>query len=114
MQLFVDRFGPKSCLKKIFWGTALLCGVTAVCAFLAPGLVWIASDFNTDPSRLMGLLAPTGAGVGIGDHSLVDRRSKNLESPSACSAKSVSRSTSVFADAHGLRGRPGILCSRSH
>jgi hypothetical protein len=61
MQLFVDRFGPKSCLKKIFWGTALLCGVTAVCAFLAPDLVWIASDFNADPSRLMGLLAPTGA-----------------------------------------------------
>jgi len=61
MQLFVERFGPKSCLKKIFWGTALLCGVTAVCAFLAPALVWIASDFNPDPSRLMGLLAPTGA-----------------------------------------------------
>jgi O-antigen ligase len=61
MQLFVERFGPKSCLKKIFWGTALLCGVTAVCAFLAPDLVWIASDFNPDPSRLTGLLTPTGA-----------------------------------------------------
>jgi len=61
MQLFVERFGPQSCLKKIFWATALLCGITAVCAFLAPDLVWIASDFNPDPSRLMGLLAPTGA-----------------------------------------------------
>jgi O-antigen ligase len=58
--LFVQRFGYASCLKNIFWGTALLCGVTAVCAFLAPDLVWIASDFNPDPSRLMGLLAPTG------------------------------------------------------
>jgi O-antigen ligase len=58
--LFVQRFGYASCLKTIFWGTALLCGVTAVCAFLAPDLVWIASDFNPDPSRLMGLLAPTG------------------------------------------------------
>jgi hypothetical protein len=48
-------------LKKIFWGTALLCGVIAVCAFLAPDLAWIASDFNPDPSRLTGLLAPTGA-----------------------------------------------------
>ncbi len=61
MQLFVERFGPKNCLKKIFWGTALLCGVIAVCAFLAPDLAWIASDFNPDPSRLTGLLAPTGA-----------------------------------------------------
>ena len=61
MQLFVERFGAKRCLKKIFWGAALLCGVTAVCAFLAPDLVWIASDFNPDPSRLTGLLVPTGA-----------------------------------------------------
>jgi O-antigen ligase len=61
MQLFVERFGPKNCLKKIFWGTALLCGVIAVCAFLAPDLVWIASDFNPDPSRLKGdLIASTG------------------------------------------------------
>lgn len=61
MMVFVERYGPKNCLKKIFWGTALLCAVTGVCAFLAPDLVWIASDFNPDPSRLMGLLAPTGA-----------------------------------------------------
>jgi len=62
MQLFVQRFGHKSCLRQIFWGTALLCGVIAICAFLAPDVVWIASDFNPDPSRLKGdLIAPTGA-----------------------------------------------------
>jgi len=61
MQLFVDQFGHTSCLKRIFWGTALLCGVIAVCAYLAPDLVWIGSDFNPDPSRLKGdLIAPTG------------------------------------------------------
>ena len=61
MQLFVEHFGHKSCLKKIFWGTALLCGAIAICAFLAPDVVWTASDFNPDPSRLKGdLIAPTG------------------------------------------------------
>jgi hypothetical protein len=61
MQLFVDRFGHKSCLQKIFWGTALLCGALAVCSVVAPDMVWIASDFNPDPSRLKGdLIAPTG------------------------------------------------------
>jgi O-antigen ligase len=39
----------------------LLCGAIAVCAFLAPGFVWVGSDFNPDPSRLRGdLIAPTG------------------------------------------------------
>ncbi len=62
LQLFVDRFGYVSCLKKIFWGTALLCGAIAVCAVAAPDMVWIASDFNPDPSRLVGyLIAPTGS-----------------------------------------------------
>ncbi|MGB7844231.1 MAG: O-antigen ligase family protein [Candidatus Acidiferrum sp.] len=62
VQIFVERFGYASCLKRIFWGTALLCGVIAVCAFLAPDAVWIASDFNPDPSRLVGyLIAPTGS-----------------------------------------------------
>jgi len=61
MQLFADQFGHSNCLKTIFWGTALLCGVIAVCAYLAPDLVWIGSDFNPDPSRLKGdLIAPTG------------------------------------------------------
>ena len=61
-QVFVERFGRESCLKNIFWGTSLLCGAIAVCAFLAPDLVWIGSDFNPDPSRLRGdLIAPTGS-----------------------------------------------------
>ena len=65
-QLFVQRFGYTSCLKHIFWGTALLCAAIAVCAFLAPDLVWIGSDFNPDPSRLKGdLIAPTGPVSGL-------------------------------------------------
>lgn len=61
-QIFVEFFGHARSLKMIFWGNALLCGVLAACAFLAPDLVWIASDFNPDPSRLKGdLIAPTGA-----------------------------------------------------
>jgi O-antigen ligase len=60
-QLFVQRFGYTSCLKHIFWGTTLLCVAIVVCAFLAPDVVWIGSDFNPDPSRLKGdLIAPTG------------------------------------------------------
>jgi O-antigen ligase len=61
MQLFVEQFGRASCLKKIFWGTTILCGAIVVCSFLAPNLVWFASDFNPDPSRLLGsLITPTG------------------------------------------------------
>src|SRR6267378_1409426 len=61
-QIFVDQFGYTSCLKRIFWGTALLCGAIAVCAYLAPDLVWTGSDFNPDPSRLKGdLIAPSGS-----------------------------------------------------
>jgi O-antigen ligase len=60
-QLFVQRFGYTSCLKHLFWGTSLMCAAIAACAFLAPDLVWIGSDFNPDPSRLKGdLIAPTG------------------------------------------------------
>jgi hypothetical protein len=59
--LFVQRFGYASCLKRIFWGTVLLCAAIAVCAFLAPDLVWVGSDFNPEPTRLRGdLIAPTG------------------------------------------------------
>jgi len=62
MQLFVDRFGHKNCLRKIFWGTVLLCGAIAACSVVAPDMVWIASDFNPNPSRLVGyLIAPTGS-----------------------------------------------------
>jgi hypothetical protein len=61
VQLYSERCGHASCLKTIFWGTALLCVALAACAFLAPDLVWIASDFNPDPSRLVGyLITPTG------------------------------------------------------
>lgn len=61
VQLYVQRFGRTSCLKTIFWGSALLCGAIAVCALLAPNVVWIASELNPEPSRLRGdLIAPTG------------------------------------------------------
>lgn len=61
VHLFVQRFGPQKCLKVIFWGTALLCAVLAVCALLAPDVVWIATEVNANPSRLRGdLIAPTG------------------------------------------------------
>jgi O-antigen ligase len=62
VQFFVQRFGPTSCLRQIFWGTVLLCGAVAVCALLAPDLVWTGSDFNPDPSRLKGdLIASSGS-----------------------------------------------------
>lgn len=61
-QFFVEIFGPTRSLKTIFWGNALLCGLLSICAWLAPSLVWVPSDFNPDPSRLKGdLIAPTGA-----------------------------------------------------
>jgi O-antigen ligase len=60
-QLFAQRFGCTSYLKHIFWGTTLLCAAIAACAFLAPDVVWLGSDFNPDPSRLKGdLIASTG------------------------------------------------------
>jgi hypothetical protein len=60
-QIFVERFGAKTTLKAIFWGCALLCMAIAICAFLAPDLVWTPSDFSWDPSRLRGdLIAPSG------------------------------------------------------
>jgi hypothetical protein len=61
MHFFVQRFGRQWCLKKIFWGSALLCVAVAIGAFYSPDLVWISSDFNPDPSRLRGeLIASTG------------------------------------------------------
>jgi O-antigen ligase/polysaccharide polymerase Wzy-like membrane protein len=60
-QLFVERFGVRASLKAMLWGNALLCLAIATCAFLSPDMVWTASDFNPDPSRLLGeLIAPTG------------------------------------------------------
>jgi hypothetical protein len=60
-QIFVERFGAKTTLKAIFWGSALLCMAIAICALLAPDLVWVPTDFTWDPSRLRGdLIAPSG------------------------------------------------------
>jgi hypothetical protein len=61
MHFFVRQFGRQSCLKKIFWGCALLCVAVAIGAFLFPDLVWFGSDFNPEPTRLRGeLIAPAG------------------------------------------------------
>jgi hypothetical protein len=61
VHFFVRQFGRQSCLKKIFWGSALLCVAVAIGAFLFPDLVWFSSDFNPEPSRLRGeLIASTG------------------------------------------------------
>jgi hypothetical protein len=60
-QLFVKRFGVRASLNAMLWGNALLCLAIAICAFLAPDMVWAPSDFNPDPTRLFGtLIAPTG------------------------------------------------------
>ena len=60
-QVFVKRFGVRISLNAMLLGNVLLCISIAICAFMAPNLVWTASDFNPDPSRLYGeLIAPTG------------------------------------------------------
>jgi hypothetical protein len=60
-QIFAERFGVWTSLKTMLWGNALLCIAIAICAFLAPDLVWTPSEFNPDPSRLFGdLIAQTG------------------------------------------------------
>ncbi|OLB17188.1 MAG: hypothetical protein DMG58_13390 [Acidobacteria bacterium] len=60
-QVFLDSFGVATSLKALFWGNTLLCVAIAICALLVPDIVWTASDFNPDPSRLFGaLIAPTG------------------------------------------------------
>lgn len=60
-QFFLDRFGVATSLKALFLGNTLLCVAIAISAFLVPDIVWTASDFNPDPSRLFGeLIAPTG------------------------------------------------------
>ena len=60
-QFFLDSFGVATSLKALFWGNTLLCVAIAICAFLVPDIVWTASDFNPEPSRLFGaLIAPTG------------------------------------------------------
>jgi hypothetical protein len=60
-QMFAERFGVQASLKAMLCGNALLCIAIAICAFLAPDMVWTFSDFNPDPSRLYGeLIASTG------------------------------------------------------
>lgn len=60
-QIFLERFGIGPTLKLLLWGSTLLCIAIALCAFLAPDMVWTASDFNPEPSRLFGeLIAQTG------------------------------------------------------
>jgi O-Antigen ligase len=60
-QIFVEEFGARDTLKTIFLGTSLLCMAIALCAVVAPDVVWIGSEFNPDPSRLRGdLIASAG------------------------------------------------------
>lgn len=60
-QLFFERFGARACLDAMGWGSVLLCLAIAVCALLAPDMVWAPSDFDVAPTRLVGtLIAPTG------------------------------------------------------
>ena len=60
-QIFVERFGMQASLKAMLWGNALLCIVIAICAFLAPDMVWSPTELNPDPARVSGdLIAPTG------------------------------------------------------
>ena len=60
-QIFVERFGAHSALKTMLWGNALLCITIAVCAFLAPEMVWTVSEADPQLPRLYGeLIASTG------------------------------------------------------
>jgi len=62
VQIFAQRFGLRSCLKEMLLGNMLLCVAIAVCAFVAPDVVWSHSDFDFDRTRLQGdLIASTGA-----------------------------------------------------
>jgi len=60
-QIFVEEFGARNTLKTILLGVTLLCIALALCALVAPDVVWTGSDFNPDPSRLRGdLIASSG------------------------------------------------------
>ncbi len=59
--IFTERFGAWTSLKTMLWGNALLCLAIATCAFLFPDEVWIATELDPEPSRLVGeLIAQTG------------------------------------------------------
>ena len=60
-QIFVERFGAHAALKTMLWGNTLLCMAIAICAFLAPDMVWTPTEVNPEPARVSGeLIAPTG------------------------------------------------------
>lgn len=60
-QIFVERFGVRAAMKAMLWGNALLCIAIAICAFLAPDMVWSSTELNPEPARVSGdLIAPTG------------------------------------------------------
>ena len=59
--IFAERFGAWTSLKAMLWGNGILCVVIAACAFVFPDEVWLATEFDPEPSRLVGeLIAPTG------------------------------------------------------
>jgi len=59
-QIFVERFGAQASLKTMLWGNALLCIAIAICAFLAPEMVWTVSEADPQLPRLYGeLIAST-------------------------------------------------------
>jgi O-Antigen ligase len=60
-QIFTERFGLWTSLRAMLWGNALLCAAIAISAVMVPGEVWMPSEFNPHPSRLIGnFIAPTG------------------------------------------------------
>lgn len=60
-QIFVERFGAQAALKTMLWGNALLSIAIAICAFLAPEMVWTVSEADPQLPRLYGeLIASTG------------------------------------------------------
>ena len=60
-QIFVERFGAQAALKTMLLGNALLSIAIAICAFLAPEMVWTVSEADPQLPRLYGeLIASTG------------------------------------------------------
>lgn len=59
-QIFVERFGAQASLKTMLLGNALLCLAIAICAFVAPEMVWTVSEADPQLPRLYGeLIAST-------------------------------------------------------
>src|SRR5207237_8700816 len=53
-QIFIERFGAQASLQAMLWGNALLCIAIAICAFLAPDMVWTVSEADPELPRLYG------------------------------------------------------------